>query len=188
MCKRPADSIILGMSTSTYIIDSALVLIVLLQIKERTLTTRQLIRPLVILGIAVVSYLHGIPTAGNDLVLAGVLAVVGGLIGIASGVTVIMKRRSEGIVTFRSGWVSGFFWVLGMGSRFGFAYWASHGGVSSIASFSASHHITSGEAWTVALLAMAIFEVCGRTLTMALRWRELEGGTPSALAVGESVA
>ncbi len=172
---------ILGMNTSTYIIDSALVLLVLLQIKERPLTNRQLIRPLVILGIAVSSYLHGIPTHGNDLVLAGVLAVVGGLIGIASGVTVIMNHRSDGTVTFRSGWVSGFFWVLGMGSRFGFAYWASHGGVSSIATFSACHQITSGEAWTVALLAMAVFEVCGRTLTMALRWKGAEAAPVPSL-------
>jgi hypothetical protein len=173
---------ILGMTTSTYIIDSALVLLVLLQIKERPLTSRQLIRPLVILAIAVSTYLHGIPTQGNDLVLAGVLAVVGGVIGIASGVTVIMNRRSDGSVTFRSGWVSGFFWVLGMGSRFAFAWWASHGGVSSIASFSATHHISSGEAWTVALLAMAVFEVCGRTLTMALRWKGAEGASAPALA------
>ena len=159
------------MSTSTYIIDSALVLIVLLQIKERPLTNRQLIRPLVILAIAVASYLNGIPTAGNDLVLAGVLAVTGGVIGVVSGVTVIMNRRADGVVTFRSGWISGFFWVLGMGSRFGFTYWASHGGVSTIANFSAHHQITSGEAWTVALLAMAVAEVVGRTLTMGLRWK-----------------
>jgi hypothetical protein len=171
MCKRPAESIITGMSTSTYLIDSALVLLVLLQIKERTLTNRQLIRPLVILAIAVATYLNGIPTQGNDLVLAGVLAVVGGVIGIASGLTVIMHRHTDGSTSFRSGWVSGFFWVLGMGSRFGFAYWASHGGIGSIASFSASHHITGNEAWTVALLAMAIFEVVGRTLVMALRWK-----------------
>ena len=159
------------MSTSTYIIDSALVLLVLLQIKERAITNRQLIRPLVILGIAVASYLKGIPTQGNDLVLLGVLAAIGAVIGIASGVTVIMHRRPDGTTTFRSGWVSGFFWVLGMGSRFAFAWWAAHGGISSIASFSATHHISSGEAWTAALLAMAVFEVCGRTLIMALRWK-----------------
>ncbi|MGH2862202.1 MAG: hypothetical protein ACRDLT_11965 [Solirubrobacteraceae bacterium] len=159
------------MSTSTYIIDSALVLLVLLQVRERTLTNRQLIRPLVILGVAVASYLNGLPTQGNDLVLLGVLAAIGGVIGIASGLTVIMRRRADGTVSFRSGWLSGVFWVLGMGSRFAFAWWAAHGGVSSIASFSAAHHITSGEAWTAALLAMAVFEVTGRTLVMALRWK-----------------
>src|SRR5580693_9260374 len=159
------------MTTTDYLIDSILVLLVLFQIKERTLTNRQLIRPLVILGIAVANYLHGIPTQGNDLVLVGVLAVVGGAIGIASGVTVILHRQADGTVTFRSGWLSGIFWVLGMGSRFGFAYWSTHGGIHSIAQFSANHQITGAEAWTAALLAMAVFEVCGRTLTMALRWK-----------------
>jgi len=162
------------MSTSTYIIDSALVLLVLIQIRERTLTNRELIRPLVILVVAIATYLKGIPAQGNDLVLVGVLAVIGGLIGIASGVTVIMRRRPDGSESFRSGWLSGIFWVLGMGSRFAFAWWASHGGAGSIASFSATHHITSGEAWTAALLAMAVFEVSGRTLVMALRWKGSE--------------
>jgi hypothetical protein len=180
MCEPRAESIMSCMSTSTYIIDSALVLLVLLQIRERTLTNRELIRPLVILAVAVASYLKGIPTQGNDLVLVGVLAVIGGLIGVASGVTVIIRRRPDGTATFRSGWASGLFWVLGMGSRFAFAWWASHGGADSIASFSATHHITAGEAWTAALLAMAVFEVTGRTLIMALRWKGSELLTPAA--------
>jgi hypothetical protein len=174
MCSDSATKIISGMSTSTYLIDSALVLLVLLQIKERTLTTHQLVRPLIILGIAVATYLKSIPTQGNDLVLVGVLAVIGGLIGLASGVTVIMRRRADGSVAFRSGWLSGIFWVLGMGSRFAFAWWASHGGSHTIGSFSVVHHITSGQAWTAALLAMAVLEVTGRTLVMALRWRGSE--------------
>jgi hypothetical protein len=174
MCEPLLESIMSSMSTSTYIIDSALVLLVLLQIRERTLTNRELIRPLVILGIAVASYLKGIPTQGNDLLLLGVLAAIGGVIGIASGVTVIMRCRPDGSTTFRSGWLSGIFWVLGMGSRFAFAWWASHGGAGSIASFSATHHITAAETWTAALLAMAVFEVTGRTLILALRWKGSE--------------
>jgi hypothetical protein len=162
------------MNISDYLIDSVLVLLVLIQIKERPMTRKALIRPLVILSIAVVNYLHGIPTHGNDLVLVGVLALVGGLIGVASGTTAIFARRSDGVITLRSGWLSGFFWVLGMGSRFAFAYWASHSGAGQIASFSATHHITSAEAWTVALLAMAAFEVCGRTLTLARRWHNIQ--------------
>jgi hypothetical protein len=157
------------MTTTDYLIDSALVLLVLVQIKERALTTRALVRPLVILGVAVANYFHGIPTAGNDLVLVGALALLGALIGVASGQTVAMRRGSGGDVLARSGWASGFLWVLGMGSRFAFAVWIGNGGASTIARFSASHSITSGEAWTVALLAMAIFEVCGRTAVMAAR-------------------
>jgi hypothetical protein len=159
------------MTTTDYLIDSSLVLLVLLQIKERPLTTRQLVRPLVILGIAVASYLHGIPTAGNDLVLAGVLVVLGGAIGVASGKAVIMRRGAANEALARSGWLSGFFWVLGMGSRMAFLVWISHGGSTTIAHFSAQHSITGAEAWTVALLGMAAGEVLGRTAVLALRSR-----------------
>lgn len=164
-----------GMTTTDYLIDSALILLVVLQIKERPLTVRQLLRPLVIVSIAVVSYLHGIPTAGNDLVLAGAVTLLGAVIGIASGQTVIMRRGSAGEARARSGWVSGFFWVLGMGSRMAFLVWISHGGSATIVSFSAQHSITSGEAWTVALLGMAVAEVVGRTAVLAIRSRRIAG-------------
>jgi hypothetical protein len=167
------------MTTTDYLIDSALVLLVLLQIKERPLTTKALIRPLIIVAIAVVNYLHGIPTAGNDLVLVGVLALVGLSIGVASGQTVSMRRGRGGEVLARAGWLSGIFWVLGMGSRFAFAVWSSHGGATTIGHFSAQHAITSAEAWTAALLAMAVFEVWGRTLVLAARRHQLERLVPA---------
>ena len=163
------------MTFTDYILDSALVLLVLLQIKERKLTTKALVRPMVIVAIAVVNYLHGIPTAGNDLVLLVVLALVGLLIGVGSGQAVMMRRDPDGEVLARAGWISAFFWVLGMGSRFAFLIWVNNGGATTIGHFSASHSITSGEAWTVALLAMAVFEVCGRSLIMALRRQQLIG-------------
>jgi hypothetical protein len=158
-----------------YLIDSALVLLVLLQIKERKLTAKALVRPVVIVAIAVANYVHGIPTAGNDLVLVVVLGLVGLLIGVASGQAVIMRRDADGEVLARAAWLSGFFWVLGMGSRFAFLIWVNNGGAATIGHFSATHSITSGEAWTVALLAMAVFEVCGRSLVMALRRQALVG-------------
>ena len=170
------------MTTTDYLIDSALVLLVLLQIKERKLTTTSLIRPLVIVAIAVMNYLHGIPTAGNDLVLIAVFTLLGTAIGAASGQTVLMRRGSDGQVLARSGWVSGFFWVLGMGSRFAFIVWITHGGAATIAHFSGQHSITSQEAWTVALLAMAVFEVCSRSAIQALRRHQLQGTVAPQLA------
>jgi hypothetical protein len=164
------------MTFSDYLIDSTLVLLVLLQIRERRLTTRSLVRPLVIVAIAAANYLHGIPTAGNDLVLVAVLASVGAVIGLASGQTVHMRLGRAGEVLARAGWASAVLWVLGMGSRFGFALWSSHGGWPTIAHFSSANSITSGEAWTVALLAMAVCEVCGRTLVLAFRRQQLTGG------------
>jgi len=170
------------MTLADYLIDSALVLLVLLQIKERKLTAKALIRPMVIVAIAVANYLHGIPTAGNDLVLVAVLALLGLLIGVASGQAVMMRRDSDGEVLARAGWASAFFWVLGMGSRFAFLIWINNGGASTIGHFSATHSITSAEAWTVALLAMAVFEVCGRSMIQALRRQHLMGRVAPELA------
>ena len=170
------------MTFTDYLIDSALVLLVLFQIKERKLTAKALIRPVVIVAIAVANYLHGIPTAGNDLVLVVVLALVGLLIGAASGQAVIMRRDADGEVLARAAWMSGLFWVLGMGSRFAFLIWVNNGGAATIGHFSATHSITSGEAWTVALLAMAVFEVCGRSLIQALRRQQLIGRVAPELA------
>jgi hypothetical protein len=162
------------MTTTDYLIDSTLVLLVLLQIKERTLTTKALIRPLIIVGIAVANYLHGIPTSGNDLVLVAVLALLGGAIGLASAKTVIMRAGSDGNVLARAGWASAFFWVLGMGSRFAFIFWITHSGVSALGQFSVQHSITAS-AWTVALLAMAVCEVVSRSALMAVRRQHLQG-------------
>ena len=133
--------------------------------------------------IAVASYLNGVPTAGNDLVLVGILALIGALIGIASGQTVKMRRGADGEVLAQARWGSAFFWVLGMGSRFAFLIWINaSGGKADLATFSQAHHITSGEAWTVALLAMAVFEVVGRSLVMALRRHQLQFAAPAAPA------
>lgn len=170
------------MSITNYIFDSALVLLVLVQIKERSLSTNALVRPIIIVAIAVATYLGGIPTAGNDLVLVGALALLGLTIGVASGQTVLMRRGRAGEVLARAGWISGLFWVLGMGSRFAFLVWLSHGGAATIGHFSAQHAITSGEAWTVALLAMAVFEVCGRSLVMAARRYQLQSVPAPELA------
>jgi hypothetical protein len=167
------------MTTTDYLIDSTLILLVLLQIKERPITTKQLLRPVVVLAIAVASYLHGIPTAGNDLVLAGALILMGGAIGVASGQTMIIRRGEAGEALMRCGLLSGFFWVLGMGSRMALLVWISHGGSATIAHFSAQHSITGAEAWTVAFLGMAAAEVLCRTGVLALRTRG--AGLQSAL-------
>jgi hypothetical protein len=168
------------MTISDYVLDIALVLLVLLQIKERPVTNRDLIRPLIIVSVAVVLYADGLPTTGNDLVLLAALAITGATIGLASGFAARMRVAADGAVVGRSGWLSGFFWVLGMGSRFAFVVWITHSGAGSIAHFSADHAI-SGDAWTTALLAMAVGEVLGRTGVMAYRRSMLRAGAPPAL-------
>jgi hypothetical protein len=173
----------INMNFTDYLIDSALVLLVLLQLKERTLTTKTLVRPLVIVGVAVANYLHGIPTAGNDLLLIGTIGLLGAVIGVASGLTVIMRVRDDGAVAARAGWASAVLWVAGMGSRFAFVVWITHSGMDSIGRFSAAHSITTAESWTAALLAMAVAEVVGRTIVMAVRRARLAHSAAEAVAL-----
>ena len=161
------------MTISDYLIDSALILLVLMQIKERPLTARQMLRPVVIVGIAAFTYIHTIPTAGNDLVLLAALALIGGTIGAASGFLTPMRLGADGRTLVRGNWASSFLWVLGMGSRMAFAVWAAHGGITAIGHFSAANDITSDAAWTAALLAMAVAEVLARTGMIAARTRSI---------------
>jgi hypothetical protein len=158
------------MSITSYLIDSALVLLVLLQIKEKPLSTKSLLRPLIIVGIAVANYFTSLPTAGNDLVLITILGLFGLLIGTAAGQTTVVHRRAEdGALTVRAGWLAGLLWVFGMGLRFAFLVWINHSGATSLTHFSAAHSITGSAAWTDALLAMAVAEVAGRTAVLAAR-------------------
>ena len=54
-------------------------------------------------------------------------------------------------------------WVLGIGFRLAFQEYATHGGASAIARFSAHHAITTGSAWVAAFVLMALGEVLART-------------------------
>jgi len=48
--------------------------------------------------------------------------------------------------------------------------WSTHpSGAAHLTSFSAAHHITSGQAWVVALLLMAVGEVVVRLGTIIIR-------------------
>jgi hypothetical protein len=72
---RPADS--RAMTLTDWILDIALLGIVLLQLRSRRLTVLSVLLPVAIVGWAAWRYLTGIPTTGNDLVLVIGGAVVG---------------------------------------------------------------------------------------------------------------
>jgi hypothetical protein len=57
-----------------------------------------------------------------------------------------------------------------------FAYAAAHGAGPGIARFSVAHHITGSEAWTAALVLMAICEVTTRLAVVHLRAQRISTG------------
>jgi hypothetical protein len=172
---RTADTVL--MTLTDYALDISLIAIVLLQIRGRRLTTRSLLLPVILVGWAATNYLHGIPTTGNDLLLVVATASVGATLGILSGLFTTVRLGPDGIPYAKAGLVAAALWVAGTGTRLAFQVYASHGGQAAIGRFSATHSITSGEAWVAALILMAMGEALARTGVLALRARAVSGST-----------
>ncbi len=157
------------MTTTDWIIDIALVLIVFRQLREERLTARTILLPVALMSWAGFTYLHSIPTGGNDLVLIGLLTAVGVVFGLFGGL-LTRVRSGSGNVYIKATVSAAALWVVSMGFRMGFAVWSSYGsGISHLTSFSAAHDITSGQAWVTALILMAFGEVVVRLGTIIVR-------------------
>lgn len=157
------------MTLTDYILDLSLIGLVFLQLRGRRLTFHTLILPVVICGWAAYNYLHGIPTAGNDLVLVLLAAGLGITLGALAGLFTKVTAGPDGRPFAKAGAVAAILWVAGVGTRFAFQMYATHGGGNAIERFSASHSITSSEAWVAALILMALGEALVRTAVVAYR-------------------
>ncbi len=162
------------MSITDYLFNIALVGLVLVQVRGRKLTVRNLVLPVAIVVWVATQYLRGIPTSGNDLILETGGAAIGATLGILAGMATRVREQS-GNVYAKAGLSAAVLWVLGIGSRVAFSLYAQHGGQPSIARFSAAHHITSGEAWVACFVLMALIEVLSRTGVLFLKARRSGG-------------
>jgi hypothetical protein len=116
-----------------------------------------------------VKYLHGIPAAGNDVLLTTAGAVTGLVLGCLCAAFASVYAGPDGTPTAKAGALAAVLWILVTGSRIAFELYALHGGGKAIARFSAAHQITSMQAWAAALILMALAEVVGRNGVLALR-------------------
>ncbi|KIF04013.1 membrane protein [Streptomyces sp. RSD-27] len=166
------------MTATEWITDTALVLIVFRQLREGRLDRRTFLLPLAIVAFVGYSYLDSVPTAGNDLVLIGVLTAVGAALGIAGGICTRI-RALDGDLLIKAGAVSAVLWIAGMGARMGFQAWVEHGGgADDVARFSLAHHITGQQAWVAAFVLMALTEVVTRVATIYVRSRAVRTARP----------
>lgn len=170
-----------GMSLSDYVIDIGLIALVLLQVRGRRLTTRAFLLPLVLVAWAAASYLHGIPTAGNDLPFVALATALGAALGVGAGLTTAVRRGADGTAVAKAGAIAAALWVVGVGTRLAFQLYATHGGGQAIGRFSVAHHITSSEAWVAALILMAFGEVAGRSAVLLVRTLRLAPARPVAV-------
>lgn len=156
------------MTLTDWILDLALILVVLRQIRESRIDPLFVVVPLGLTAYIADKYLSPVPTAGNDLVLIAAFAALGAVLGVVGGLTTRV-RIAQGRAYVRAGFTAASLWVLGMGGRLAFVYWTEHGGTRALGRFSEQHHITSGQAWASALILMVLAEVVTRIGTILIR-------------------
>jgi hypothetical protein len=157
------------MTTTDYLINIALVALVILQIKGSRLDLRTALRPVICVAAAALYYLRGIPTAGNDLLLDAVLGGLGLVLGVACAATTRVWRANNGFSYAKAGGIAAALWVIGIGSRLAFEEFWTHGGTRAIVNFSVAHDITGQNAWVAALVLMALAEVISRLVVIRVR-------------------
>jgi hypothetical protein len=166
------------MSFSDYLLDAVLVLLVFRQVREARFDTKSVLLPLGIIGWVVDSYLHTVPTDGNNLLVVIGLTLVGATFGSLSALTTRVRTDGGRFALVKAGWVAAGLWVLSMGGRFTFAVWASHGGGPSLYRFSTAHGLDI-TVWTAAIVLMALGEVVTRTGILFYRTRRALASAPA---------
>jgi hypothetical protein len=166
------------MSAEDYALNLLLVAVVVRQLRGKRLTALGLLWPLGLVAWAAITYLHGVPTAGNDLLLVVVGALAGTALGVLCGVYTRLEVGQAGSIVARASGVAAALWVTGVGARMGFALVAENGGAAAIGRFSAAHQITSAAAWTACLVLMSLCEVLGRTTVLWTRWMKHSARRP----------
>lgn len=166
------------MTIYDYLLNAALLLVVVRQIRGRRLSGAALYVPIAITAYAAFQYLHTIPTAGNDLVLVVAGAGIGVVLGTLCGLFTLVSLASDGVPFARATGAAAALWIVGIGSRIVFSLWAQHGGGPALAHFSVVHSL-SPAAWVTGFVLMAILEAAARTTVLVIRGRRV-----SALPAG----
>ena len=181
MTRGLSGPIIVRMTTSDYLINALFVFVVLRQARERKLDLRSLLGPLAAVAFVATQFVHSIPTSGNDLLFAGLLALAGLTLGVLSGLGTSVRSDGDGNAYSRVGWVAGFLLIFGIGSRLVFAFALSHGAGPAVRDFSVTHQI-SATAWPLALVAMALLEVITRLTIVHVRGLRARNATAPVVA------
>ena len=155
------------MTTTDWIIDIALILIVIRQLREEQLTLRFVLLPLGIVAFVAHKYLHAVPTSGHDLVLVGLALALGTVFGIAGGL-LTRVRAEDGRAYVRAGAGAAALWIGSMTARLGFIIWITHSGQDDLVRFSIGHHL-SADVWQSALILLALSEVVTRVAIIVAR-------------------
>src|ERR1039457_1994551 len=163
-------------TNSAYLINAILVLLVIRQIREHRLHPRSLAVPVLAVGAAAVLFLHSVPVRGDDVPLELICVSAGAVMGGLAGLATYLRRGGDGRVLGRAGWLAAGMWITGVGARMAFVFAATHGAGPAIGRFSFTHQITGADAWTAALVMMALADVLTRLGVLFVRGRRMIAG------------
>lgn len=157
------------MTFTDYIFDTVLILLVVRQIREARLDRRAILLPLIIVAVVANSYLHTIPTSGNNLILVGGLTLLGVVFGTISAMNTRVRSDGSQYPLVKANAIAAGVWIFSMSARMAFAIWASHSaGEHTLYRFSVQHHLDRN-VWTAALVLMALGEVLTRVGLLVYR-------------------
>ncbi len=168
------------MTTTDYLIDIGLILVVLKTMREGHFGLRSVLLPIGLLTFAVSHYLTSLPTSGHDLELYAALTAVGVTVGTLSGLATHLRLGDDSLLLARTGIVAAALWVLGMGARMAFSLYANGSGADAVIHFSIVHEITGAGAWTAALILMAAGQVIAKFGVQFIRGHHLMHQVPVA--------
>lgn len=167
------------MTTTDWIIDIALILIVVRQMREERFTLRFVALPLGIVAYVAHTYLHSLPTSGNDIELIAASLAVGTALGVVGGL-ITRVRGADGEAYAQAGPAAAALWIASMTARLGFILWITHSaGEAALGRFSIAHQISDANVWQTALVLLALSEVISRIGIIAVRALRARAAAPS---------
>ena len=154
----------------------------------RKITTRRLLRPVIIAAVVAAFYLRGATGSGNGLWLELEAVGAGILLGLVASALMRVSVNPDGSAYSRAGVPYAVLWVAVVGARLWFAYGSNHEFSRQLGSWLFTERVT-GDVLVDSLIFIAIAMLLTRTASLLVRSRTLRGRLPAeqALRPGASV-
>jgi hypothetical protein len=171
------------MTTSDYLLSFGLLAFILYtNLGTKALTRRRFTVPLIAIAVAASVYLHGVPTAGNDLTFILLAAAAGIAFGAVTGLLSRLDRNPQGQLITRAGAAFATVWIVVVSGRVLFGYGAMHWWRVPIIHFSMHYQLT-GPAYPAAFVVMALTMVLARLAVIGIQVAALARRTHPIAAI-----
>ena len=140
----------------------------------RKITTRRLLRPVIIAAVVTAFYLRGVSGSGNSLWLELAAVGAGILLGLVASALMRVSVNPDGSAYSRAGIPYAVLWVVVVGARLWFAYGSNHEFSRQLGSWLRTEHVT-GDVLVDSLIFLAIAMLLTRTASLLVRSRMLRG-------------